>query len=458
MDGFQNEIAARLPVAESLLQILSYATEDTFLTGVFARHRGRSYESELTFGTIVNVIGDALLEHDGSGHRAIRQAKLDQDITVSMEAVYGKLRRIPQSLSHGFLREVTQRLTAIQAETPSPVPQSLQEFDVLAVDGKKLKNVAKRLSCTRSFKGKVFGGKGLVALDLRTKLAVALSSHLDGEKNDIPLVPDLFEQLENIPRSKSMLLVFDRQFCDLHIPVRVTTNGHHYLIRYHQKVTFTRDEKHKVRRGRDRDGRHFIDERGWLGAENNRLRLYVRRITLLRPGEEDVSVLTDLMDEKYLATDLLDLYDMRWGIEKVFQVITDVFHLRQMISTTPAGTIFQFAFCLTLYNVLQVQRSYLAAAQSLTPEQISLENLFTSVHRQLTTWAELLPPVWTIKHFEKKLSAPSVVQRLHELLDQQWKPEWMKSPKKKRSPQTRAATKSGGHTSIYRLINKPKQT
>jgi hypothetical protein len=34
----------------------------------------------------------------------------------------------------------------------------------------------------------------------------------------------------------------------------------------------------------------------------------------------------------------------RWGIEQVFQKVTEVFHLQGLIGGTPKATIFQFAF------------------------------------------------------------------------------------------------------------------
>jgi len=45
----------------------------------------------------------------------------------------------------------------------------------------------------------------------------------------------------------------------------------------------------------------------------------------------------------------------RWTIERVFQQITEVFNLQHLIGTTPQGTLFQLAFCLLLYNMLQLR-------------------------------------------------------------------------------------------------------
>jgi hypothetical protein len=47
---------------------------------------------------------------------------------------------------------------------------------------------------------------------------------------------------------------------------------------------------------------------------------------------------------------------MRWGIERVFQKSTEVLHLEHLLGTTPEGTLFQLAFCLLVYQVIQVVR------------------------------------------------------------------------------------------------------
>ena len=79
---------------------------------------------------------------------------------------------------------------------------------------------------------------------------------------------------------------------------------------------------------------------GLMGAaKQGARRRYVRRITLWRPGEEEVALLTDLLDEAlYPAVDLLAVYLTRWQVENVFQAITEVFELRHLIGCTPRAT------------------------------------------------------------------------------------------------------------------------
>ena len=107
-------------------------------------------------------------------------------------------------------------------------------------------------------------------------------------------------------------------------------------------------------------------------------------------------VITDLLDsDKYPAEDLLVTYHARWCIESVFHKITDVFHLKNLISTTPEGTVFQFAFCMLLYNMIQLLTQYLAKAEKIPVPTISQENVFYDVHRQMISWNELVPPSTT---------------------------------------------------------------
>jgi hypothetical protein len=251
---------------------------------------------------------------------------------------------------------------------PSPLnattlPRSLERLTVVVGDGKTLKRAAKRLSPTRGVAGKVYGGKRLVAFLPALGLAAAIAADPDGEANDCRLVPQLLERARAAiagPR----LWVFDRPFCDLVQTERCTQQGDHFLIRYHPKVHFEADPSQLARTSQDERGRTIVEDWGWLGVAGNRRRRQVRRITLHRPGEEAVILVTDLSDaDAYPAVDLLAVYLARWGIERVFQPITEVFALRQRIGSTPQATVFQAVFCLLLYNLIQVVRGYVAAAQ-----------------------------------------------------------------------------------------------
>jgi len=464
MDAFAKEALSRLPLAEAVMRCWQWAMNGPALQGIFDRYRGRSYESVLTFETIVDLTAKALLEHRGSGNQAFERAAEANELDASKEAVYGKLRRIPISLSDGFLQAGTQRIAELlprRSARTSLVPKTLRHMEVLFVDGKKLKHVPRLLKLARGVKALVLGGKTISALSWNTGLVKAIHADPDGEVSDAPLVPGLLLQL-NEDVDGERLFVEDRQFCDLVQPRQLTARpGDHFLIRYNAKVHFYRDNSRKLRHGIDEVGNHYVEEWGWIGKPDDPRSVYVRRITLTRratPEEktpEPVIIITDLLDaDKYPAEDLLATYHARWGIENVFHKITDVFHLKNLISTTPEGTVFQFAFCMLLYNVIQLLTQYLAEAEKIPAAKISQENLFYDVHRQLIAWNEFVPPSTTAADLPSIPTAEGLRARLQRLLSDVWTDRWLKaSPKKRSPPRHDQAHVPGSHTSMFRLIH-----
>ncbi|MEZ6232642.1 MAG: hypothetical protein R3B68_00480 [Phycisphaerales bacterium] len=83
-------------------------------------------------------------------------------------------------------------------------------------------------------------------------------------------------------------------------------------------------------RPRDPAGRGVDADRVWRGDGARCAAIVgveVRLITLTRPGQESVRVVTSLLDGRCPAHDILEAYLARWGIETVFQQITEVFGL-----------------------------------------------------------------------------------------------------------------------------------
>jgi hypothetical protein len=457
---FVRQVLAGLPLAEAVLTLQATVLQPEFLATLFAEHRGHSYEDTLTFPVFVQLIADALQQYGGSARQALVQAQRAGTLPTGFGAFYGKLRRIPLSLSTALVCVGTQRLAELLPQQAcTALPASLAAFAVYVLDGKKLKRVAKRLLPARKLAGKLFGGKLLVAWEPRTGLVLAMAANPDGEANDCRLVPDLLPQVREL-RQGPRLAVADRQFCDLVQLQRFAANGDHYLVRYSKKVGFHPDPARPAQTATDAQGRAVTEEWGWLGAEDHPQRRYVRRITLLRPGEEEVAVVSDLLDAAtFPAADLLSLYLIRWGIEQVFQKITKVFHLEQLIGSTPQATVFQAAFCLLLYNMIQVVQSYIAVAPS-TPvprERISTELLFRDIERQLTALTELTATEEIVAEIPAALSLSEVAARMGELLAGVWRDGWRKAINKKRRVQTAQAKKSGAHTSVHRVLEKHRQ-
>jgi len=450
---FAREILSRLPLAEAVLSLWRWVADPLFLLSVFARHRRQGYEKEISFEVLVQLIADALLEHQGSGKKSFARGREQGLLTASVQAVYQKLSRVPLGLSEAWLAESSARLRPVYPEAAClPLAPALRDLEVIIVDGKAIKRVAKRLKPLRGRKGGVLGGKALVALELRSGVVVAMATHADGETNDAKLVPALVPQVREHVRGKR-LWVADRQFCDLTQPAAFTQAGDHCLVRYHPKTPFCPDVVPPVQRGQDAQGRVWEQDWGWLGSEQAKHRRFVRRLTLYRPGEETIILLTDLLDASlFPATDLLDLYLARWSIERVFQQITEVFHLQTLIGTTPQGTVFQFAFCVLLYNLVQVVRAYVATAQARPVPTISTELLFDDVHRQLVAVTELVPAERLAVVVPVLPTTEALRAQLTRLLATIWTTRWLKQPTTKRTAPVPRTSLRGNHTSVFRVV------
>jgi hypothetical protein len=450
---FAREALDRLPLAQSVLLLWQQVADPGFLQDLFDRRRGRGYDKVLSFPSMVQLIADALLQHDGSARASFERAQEHDTLPVTIPAAYGKLRRLPIAVSTAFVTEGTQRLRELLPTHPAAtIPRSLQSFTVTVLDGKTIKHVAKRLKLLRGVRGGVLGGKTLVALELNSGLAVAMGAHPDGEINELRLVPEVVAQVQQrLPGPR--LWVGDRLFGDLEQTGRFTANGDHFLVRYHSKLHFHPDPQRSVQHGSDTGGRAYTEEWGWLGAATDPRRRYVRRIPLTRPGEEALILVTDLVNaQRYPARDLLAVYHARWGIETVFQTVTEVFPLKRLIGSTAQAGIFQMAFCLLLYNMIHVLRTYVAAAEQWEATDVSLEKLFEDVEKELIAWTVMVEPTATIMVLGAIPSVAQVRQQLTKLLSNVWRDHWLKTVNEKARPYRRKPRASRTHTSVHRIL------
>jgi hypothetical protein len=463
-DPFALEVLARLPLAESFYVLWGFLASDALLDSLFAQHRGRCYQDQLSFSELVAVLTDALTRCHGSGRRAIAAAGQRQQLSCQQRAVYGKLARLPLPLAEAFLSGLTAQLRPLfpPGLYRTALPQSLAGLAVVVLDGKKIKKAAKRLLATRGCPGRLYGGKLLAAYLPVDGLVVALAADPDGEANDIRLMNRVMPLARQAVAGRR-LWVADRQFCDLDQPGRFTADDDHFLIRFSLKVGFVADPQRPAQAGVDEAGRSFTQEWGWLGAEQDRRRRYVRRIMLPRAAEEAVILVSDLLDEEtYPAADLLATYLMRWQIENAFQQITEVFALRHLIGCTPAATVFQASLCLVMYNVLQVIRGYIAWTRpELTKvDSLSAEMIFQDLHEELVSLHRTLAVTELLAVLDKLRQTRATVAvgaRLQELLGSRWSPLWQKAVNKKRRPHKPKAKQLGAHTSVHKVLQQAKQ-
>ncbi len=463
MDAAQVElvplsVVARMPLAEAAHWLLRWACDPDRLEAVWKLGRGRSYERALSFATLTRLVSEALLHHGGSGRRAFEKNILAQRLPVSVAAAFGKLGRLPLAVSQAFLEATTAGLA--QVVVPAAIhepPPSERGLHVIIVDGKTIKRVEKRLKPLRGVRGGLIGGKALVALDGRTGLALALEANPDGDGSETRLVPGLLERVRRLgpgPR----LFVADRAFGNLVQAEQFTADGDHFLTRLHSSCTFSPDGTRPPVISYDEAGRQHIDTWGVLGGSCNRRRRVVRRIELHRgPTAEPIVVVTDLEDAvTYPAVALMSTYRGRHSIETVFQKTTEVFGLKRLIGGSPQAGLFQFAFCLLLYNIVQTLLGHVAAANAVDPERVSAEKMFDEVQKQIVAWHVVFTPEQTEAYYQRLPDGPTFMRHLRQILTGIWCPTWTKAkPQANRHVPHRSQSRS--HSSVHRLLEEAQK-
>lgn len=459
MDANIRFVLGKTPLAEAVWLLFDNVLSDSFLGDFYDAHRGLCYEREFSFANIVHLVNDTLLRNESRAQPTLVDHEQSERCPASEQAFYGKLRRMPVSLSEAFLLQATSRLRPWMPKAPAvELPKSLDAFRVLVFDGKTFKKAAKRLKPVRGRAGRALGGRALVALELSTGLLVGMAADPDAHVNEAKLVPRLLPMLrEHVPGTH--LYVADRGFGDLAQFKRCTDEGHHCVLRLHKKSVFTPDPTQPVRTGVDDRGRTWKDEIGTLSSNREGSRP-ARRITLERSGDEPLQIVTDLLDaDRFPANDLLDLYRKRWNIESVFQKISDVFHLTHLIGSSPKAIIFQAAFCMVIANLLQVIQAIVADTQNRKPSSISTYNLFKDLHKQLNGLFLFVTPTQLIKAFEEHAKEiKDLGSHLVAILGAAWHKRWIKSPPKKNHPK-KVKHKRGhaGHFSIHRVLLENQQ-
>jgi len=446
MSAFEKELMRRSPLAAAVLEMADHIFSPELLGPLYAMWRGRCYEDKLTFDQFVRLTRDALIHHKGSAHKLFVELKRSRSQPIDKSNYYRKLARMPVEISRALLREGTGKLRELIPEAAVKLPACVDGFEVIIGDGKKIKNAAKRLKLTRGYSGRLIGAKALVAVDVRSGLALAMNDSLDGQTNDVPLVPGLMDQLRQMI-SRPLLTIWDRQFDDPRTLGRLSQRpGDGFIVRMKQmQMPFHAESSLETR---DSQGRIVRDEIGMLGSAKP---MRARRITLLR-GEEadDVILLSNLLDgELFSAEVLLELYRKRWGIEQVFQQVTETFSLSHLIGSAPQAVLFQFAYCLLLYNLMQVVKLYVAEDGGVLAALVSMYYLFSDVRDELRAWAYHTDGTWPRFHRDPA----AMRRRLRELLRGSWTTAYTKAVDKKPRGKPKIKLRlHGGHTSVQRLL------
>jgi len=431
------------------------------LDAIFEDNAECQISGELAFSTCAGLLSLVTTRIRPSVHAAYRRNV--QDVGVSVESVYNKLKGIELSVSEAMVRETAADLDAIIQEMGATQDGPLPGYDVRIVDCNSLAGTEHRIQELRRLGDAPLPGHTVAVLNPHTELIEALIACEDGHANQKPFYVLLLAQMQ-----RGQCWLADRDYCTMPFLFGIKRKKAYFLIRHHGAL---KGQLIGRRRRVQETQSGVVYEQPIQLTNQDGETFSMRRITVAlntptRDGDSEIYLLSNL-PQKAGACQIADAYRDRWTIETAFAKLTQ--DLRCELNTLgyPKAALFSFCVAVVMYNALstviaamRVTHPEVATSQSRTSGKertfsfYYLADEISGVSRGMAIaipahhWTDAFATL-TTKQMAKKLLWLARRVEAKQFLTNPYGP---KTRKKKRKMTTR-----GGHVSTYQILQKRKK-
>lgn len=422
------------------------------IDALFEQQAQRQYHRELLFSTVVNLMSLVVCGISPSLNAAY-QAKA-RGIGVTIQAVYQKLNGMEPQIVEALLRHVVKRAQGLIERSGSKLPPLLEGYRVKILDGNHLAATERRLQVLRAINSAPLPGQALVILDPALMLAIDVFACEDGHAQERALLSRVWATV-----ASGDLWIADRNFCTLGFLFGLHWRGAAMVIRQHGLLPWQAlDALFFV--GHSETGEVF--EQSVQLIFNDTLKLKLRRIIVrlhqpTRDGDAEIALLTNLPIADADALQIAALYQKRWRIERLFQVLEQCFRGEINTLAYPKAALFGFVMALICYNLLAVAQAAMRSVHGADKIEagISPYYLADEVRRVYEGMMIALPPLqWQPL---AQLDVDATVQFLQQLAAQMDLSKFRSHPRgeKKKVPKPKRQ-KDKPHVSTARLLSQAK--
>lgn len=350
-----NEVIERFveasPVTVMARLALGHVLQAQWIDELFEQQRESQYTRELLFSTTVQLMS---LVSFGLRPSVNAAAKTMPDLSVSVQALYGKINRTDPSVMRALVSGSAQRLMPVVEEL-GVVKVEPHGYQVRIVDGNVLASSEKRLKVLRSHRGAAMPGRSLVVFDPDQQLVTDLLVSEDGHGSEQHLMQQLLPSIR-----AGQLWMADRNFSTRSILHGIEQAGGAFVIREHAARPNPQQVSKLERVGTVESGVVYEQAVGLVNEQGEPCRLRRIELRLNKPtedGEKIIRLLSNVPAERMSAQELADSYRRRWRIENMFQRLESVVASEVRSLGTPRGALLAFAVAVLAYNVLLVLQS-----------------------------------------------------------------------------------------------------
>lgn len=355
--------------------VLEHALPNERIDALFREQAVSQREDQLLFSSVVNVLSLAVTGMRESVHAAYESCA--EDFTVSVNALYDKLKKTEPQVTQALVRESAQRLEPVLPALGTLPEPLLPGYRAKILDGKHLGGTERRLTETRALNSAPLPGHLLVVLDPQLSLAIDAFPCEDAYAQERSLLPEVLATV----KSRDFWIA-DRNFCTTDFLFGLDEREAFFLIRQHgSNLNGKQLRGRKGRTGRSETGVVYQQA---LETDNpqSETTLTLRRISVVldkptRDGDTEIQLLTNLPASEE-AERLSRLYLERWQIENLFGELSQSLEAEVNTLCYPRAALLAFCTALLSYNTISVLKSALYAAHGEGAEMKRLSTYYLS--------------------------------------------------------------------------------
>jgi IS4 transposase len=431
---------------------LEWVLDPRWLDEVFEEYRGRQYERELLFSTVVEVLALVALGMQPSVHAAARSR---EDVRVSLSALYEKINHTEPALGRAVVQQSAQRLTAVMEQFRAGQVALCPGYRVRIVDGNCLAPSEKRLKPLRKVRSAALPGRSLVVYDPDHCLVIDVLPSEDGHAAERTLMATL------LPTAMpGELWMGDRAFCTYNIMAAWQHRGAAFLVREHGTNAKLSECTPLRKQGKTDSGTVFEQIVDCYGPDGSSIRLRRIELHLNKPtevGETAVALLTNLPAD-LIAAQLANLYRRRWTIESMFQKIESILASEIKTLGYPRAAVFSFCMALMGFNILSMLQAAVEKQHDIEPgsrEELSLYHVANEVRFTRRGMMIILPPeFWTPLRNLQLLEYCNLLLRIAANVKPLALRKSPRGPKRHVKKKAVPPSVAGAHVSTARLLRK----
>jgi IS4 transposase len=375
---FEQFVAAS-PVTVMVRAIMERIFSAEKLDALFEESAQKQYTRELLFSSVVGLMSLVVCGIHPSVNAAYKA--LEKMVGVSRTALYDKLNGLEPGISRALVNYTAQELSPVLAELGGTKAALLPGFEVRIIDGNHLGATEHRLEVLRQNGSAALPGQSLAVLDPDWMLVRDLFPCEDGHAQERSLFTQVLDTV-----NPGQVWIADRNFCTRLLLFGIHERGAYFIIREHLNLPWQALEPLKpvgvLSSGVvSEQAVQLTDEQGNILKLR---RIVVQLNTPTRHGETEVAILTQLPATQVDALKVAMLYLERWSVEKMFQVVTDVFHCEIKTLGYPRAALFVFAMAVVSFNILSTVKAALKSVHGIDKIEAGLSDFYLAEEIQGT--------------------------------------------------------------------------